>query len=156
MLLCLPVANIQASPRATILDYGYYEFTGDSERVANPVTTTGYVTQGEARLVKQTRRIPVKQGRLFGFRFRIDNMNENVGRIPLELVVSHPEMRKPDGSKSAGYQYRMDLKVSKGMVEDETGYRMNEPYELVEGEWIFEFRFMNKSLLKQTFTTYKP
>jgi len=156
MLTGFLLATAQASPRVTILNYGYYEFSGESKRVANPLTSTGYVTQGEAMLVKKTRRIPVKQGRLFGFRFRIDNMNKNVGRIPLELVVTHPEMRKPDGSLSTGYQYSMDLKVSNGVVEDKTGYRLNEPYELVEGEWTFEYRFMNRSLIKQTFVTYKP
>lgn len=155
-LACLPVESIQAAPRATVLDYGYYEFTGESERVANPVSTTGYVTRGKAKLVEKTRRIPVQQGRLFGFRFRIENMNENVGRIPLELVVTHPEMEKPDGSKSTGYRYHLDLKVNDGAVEDKTGYRLNEPYELVEGEWTFEYLFMNKTLLKQVFTTYKP
>jgi hypothetical protein len=39
-------------------------------------------------------------------------------------------------------------------VEDKAGYRINEPYEMVAGDWQFEFRFMNKPLLKQTFTTY--
>lgn len=156
MLLLLPVSIIHAAPRAVILDYGYYEFIGESERLANPISTTGYSTRGDAKLVEKTHRIPVKQGRLFGFRFRIDNMNENVGVIPLELVVKHPKMDKPDGSSSTGYRYRMDLKVRQGMVEDKTGYRMNEPFELVEGEWSFEYRFMNRTLLKQTFTTYKP
>ncbi len=151
-----PVSAIQAAPRAVILDYGYYEFSSDSERIANPLSTSGYVTRGEAKLVEQTRRIPIEKGRLFGFRFRIDNMNENVGVIPLVLVVRHPEIKKPDGSKSTGYRYQMDLKVTKGVVEDKTGYRLNESYELVEGEWSFEFQFMNKPLLKQTFTTYQP
>lgn len=156
LMVLLPVSMLQAAPRAVILDYGYYKFTGESQRLANPVTSTGYSTQGNARLVEKTHRIPVKRGQLFGFRFRIDNMNENVGVIPLELVVKHPEMNKPDGTTSTGYRYQVNLKVRQGMVEDKTGYRMNEPYELVEGEWSFEYRFMNKTLLKQTFTTYKP
>ena len=159
-LLCIgagfAASIVHAAPRAAILDYGYYEFSSDSERIANPLSTSGYVTRGEAKLVEQTRRIPIEKGRLFGFRFRIDNMNESVGLIPLVLVVKHPEIEKPDGSKSTGYRYQMDLKVAKGAVEDRTGYRLNEPYELVEGEWSFEYRFMNKTLLKQTFTTYQP
>lgn len=156
VLVFLPVSILQAAPRAEILDYGYYKFTGETKRLANSISTTGYSTRGDARLVEKTHLIPIKLGRLFGFRFRIDNMNENVGVIPLELVVKHPKMNKPDGSTSTGYRYRMDLKVRQGMVEDKTGYRMNEPYELVEGEWSFEYRFMDKTLLKQNFTTYKP
>jgi len=114
------------------------------------------VQTGEARLVKQTERIPIEQGRLFGFRFRISGIDPNVGVIPLQLVVKHPPMEKPDGSTSTGYRYNVDLKLDKGQVEDKTGYRLNEPYEMVEGEWEFEYRFMNKPLLVQRFFTYRP
>ena len=155
-LFGLLVSVSHAAPKATILEYGYYEFTGKAERVTNSFSPTGYATHGDAKLVQKTDRIPVQQGRLFGFRFRIDNMNENVGVLPLELVVKHPKMDKPDGTSSTGYRYKMELKVSQGVVEDKTGYRMNEAYELVEGEWSFEYRFMSRPLLKQKFTTYMP
>jgi len=48
----------------------------------------------------------------------------------------------------------MHLKLNNGMVEDKIGYSINEDFEMVEGDWQFEFLFMNKTLLKQTFTTY--
>jgi hypothetical protein len=41
-------------------------------------------------------------------------------------------------------------------VEDKTGYRVNEAYEMVEGDWKFEYRFMNKTLIERSFTTYLP
>ncbi|MDT8382795.1 MAG: DUF3859 domain-containing protein [Gammaproteobacteria bacterium] len=145
-----------AAPKAEILEYGYYEFTGNSERLANSTTTSGYVTRGEAKLVESTERIPLQRGRLFGFRFRISGMDKAVGAIPLELVVTHPEMEKPDGSRSSGYRYVVDLALSDGMVEDKTGYRINETYEMVEGDWHFEYRFMNKMLIERRFTTYLP
>ena len=147
--------SVEAAPKATILDYGYFEFVGESKRTKHAIATSGYVTQGEAKLVEKTNRIPLKKGRLFGFRFRIDGVDKNVGLIPLELVVVHPQMKKPDGKTSTGYRYFMDLKLKDGMVEDKVGYRMNEDFELVEGEWHFEFRFMNKTLMKQTFTTFE-
>lgn len=145
-----------SAPKAEVLEYGYYEFTKGSERLANEITTSGYVTRGAAKLVKQTDKIPLKRGQLFGFRFKIFGMNETVGVIPVELVVTHPEMKKPDGSLSTGYRYKMDLSLSKGAVEDKTGYRVNEAYEMVEGDWLFEYRFMDKTLIKHTFTTYLP
>lgn len=155
VLLFMWVCVAQAAPKAHIIEHGYYKFTGESKRIANAPTTSGYVARGKAELVEKTKRIPLKKGRLFGFRFRIDGMQKSVGVIPLELVVVHPEMKKPDGKKSTGYRYFMDLKLKDGMVEDKTGYRINEDFEMVEGDWQFEFRFMNKTLLKQTFTTYK-
>lgn len=156
LVLLIFTVEGQTAPRAEILEYGYYEFTGESERLVNPSSTTGYVTRGKTRLVEKTQSIPVERGRLFGFRFRIDGLNKNVGVIPLELVVEHPEMSKPDGSKSSGYRYRVELNLSNGVVEDTAGYRLNEPFELVEGDWRFEYRFMNKTLIEQKFTTYKP
>jgi hypothetical protein len=155
LLLVVLSCGVQAAPKAQILERGYYKFTEKSKRVERPAASSGYVTRGKAELVQDTQRIPLKKGRLFGFRFKIYGMQRNVGVIPLELVVTHPEMTKPDGSSSKGYSYYMDLKLKNGMVEDKAGYRLNEDFELVEGDWQFEFRFMNKTLIKQTFTTYE-
>ncbi|HEC19528.1 MAG TPA: DUF3859 domain-containing protein [Gammaproteobacteria bacterium] len=154
-VLLMFASEVPAAPQASILEYGYYRFAGDTERLLRPSATSGYVTRGKAQLVKKTQRIPLQKGRLFGFRFRIEGIDRNVGVIPLQLVVKHPEMKKPDGSTSSGYRYRMDLKLTNGMVEDKTGYRLNEDFEMVEGDWSFEFLFMNKPLLKQQFTTYR-
>ncbi len=145
---------VQAAPQAKIVERGYYAFTEDAERQVSPLTASGYVTRGETELVQDTQRIPLEKGRLFGFRFHISGIDKNIGIIPLELVVVHPEMKKPDGSISTGYRYNIDLKLTNGMVEDKTGYRISEDFEMVEGDWQFEFLFMNKTLLKQTFTTY--
>lgn len=156
LLLALLTTAVAAAPRAEILEYGYYEFTSEVKRLIHPSATSGFVTKGEAVLVEQTQRIPIVPARLFGFRFRITGMSPTVGQIPLELVVTHPLMEKPDGTTSTGYRYTLDLKLTNGMVEDKTGYRMNESYEMVEGDWVFEYRFMNKPLITQRFTTYRP
>lgn len=153
--LLLPALSL-AAPKAEILDYGYYEFAQKAERVERPLSTSGYVARGEAKLVEKTERIPLSKGRLFGFRFKIWGLNKNVGVLPLELVVEHPKMVKPDGSESIGYHYPVDLTLKDGSVEDKAGYRINEDFEMVEGEWRFAFRFMNKTLLEQKFVTYKP
>ena len=145
-----------AAPKAEILEYGYYQFTKPAERSQQPATTSGYVQQGEATLVEKTDQIPIEKGKLFGFRFRISGLNANVGQLPLELVVTHPPMKKPDGNIATGYRYNVDLKLNKGKVEDKTGYALNQDFELVEGEWIFRYMFMNKPLIEQHFTTYRP
>lgn len=145
-----------AAPKAEILEYGYYEFITPATRSMHPATTSGFVQSGEARLVKQAERIPIEQGRLFGFRFIITGMDPSIGQLPVELVVTHPKMDKPDGTSSTGYRYTLGLTLDQGVVEDKTGYRMNEKYEMVEGDWVFEYLFMNKPLMVQRFTTYKP
>ncbi len=156
VVLFFIAAAAMAAPKAEILEYGYYEFTSDVKRAMNPTVTSGFVQTGETSLVKKTERIPIGPGRLFGFRFRISGLNPSVGQVPLELIVTHPEMKKPDGTTATGYRYPVELKMVGGTVEDKTGYRMNEPYEMVEGDWVFEYRFMNKPLIVQRFVTYKP
>lgn len=154
LFLSVVTLSVQAAPQAKIIERGYYQFTEETERLTQPAATSGYVTSGETELVKDTQRIPLKKGRLFGFRFQIFGVEKNIGVIPLELVVVHPEMKKPDGSLSVGYRYNMNLTLRNGMVEDKAGYVLSEDFEMVEGDWHFEFLFMNKPLLKQTFTTY--
>lgn len=144
----------QAAPQAQVSEYGYYRFVEQTQREPNPAATSGYVTSGDAQLVEQTTRVPIEKGRLFGFRFRIWGVDKNVGSLPLQLVVTHPLMKKPDGSEATRYSYVLNLPLKNGAVEDQTGYRLNEDFELVEGDWQFEFRFMNKPLLVQKFTTY--
>jgi len=156
IFLSAVMVTVQAAPQAKIIERGYYKFTDDAERLIQPSSTSGYVTRGTAELVKDTHHIPLEKGRLFGFHFQIFGIDKNIGIIPLELVVVHPEMKKPDGSLSTGYRYNTDLKLMNGMVEDKIGYHISEDYEMVEGDWQFEFLFMNKTLLKQTFTTYSP
>jgi len=148
--------TVQAAPQAKITERGYYKFIDEAERLTSPLISSGYAKRGEAELVKDTQRIPLEKGRLFGFHFHISGIDKNIGIIPLELVVVHPEMKKSDGSISTGYRYNVDLKLTSGMVEDKIGYHISEDYEMVEGDWQFEFLFMNKTLLKQTFTTYLP
>jgi hypothetical protein len=147
--------EVQAAPRAQVSEYGYYRFIDQSLREPNSDATSGYVTSGKAQLVERTTRIPIEKGRLFGFRFSIWGVDGNIGTLPLQLVVTHPLMKKPDGSESTGYSYVVNLNLKNGAVEDQTGYHLNEDFELVEGDWQFEYRFMNKPLLVQKFTTYR-
>lgn len=156
MALLAMTAVAGAAPQAEIREYGYYEFVSGAKRSIHPETTSGFVQTGEARLVKQTERIPIEKGRLFGFRFIITGMNPTIGQLPVELVVTHPKMKRPDGTTSTGYRYTLGLRLDQGVVEDQTGYRMSEDYEMVEGDWVFEYRYMNKPLMVQRFTTYKP
>lgn len=154
--LLLWAVPLLAAPTAEILEYGYYEFTEDAKRVENQATTSGYVQQGVAKLVEKTTRIPIEKGRLFGFRFKISGVTRQIGVLPLELIVRHPPMKKPDGTVSTGYRYPVHLDLSDGGVVDQTGYSLMQDYEMVEGEWVFEYRFLSNTFMEQHFTTYNP
>ena len=47
-------------------------------------------------------------------------------------------------------------KVLYGQVVAYTGYGLNEDYEIVEGDWIFQIWYEDKKMIEQKFTTYWP
>ena len=47
-------------------------------------------------------------------------------------------------------------KISSNQVIAYTGYGLDEDYELVEGNWVFEIWYQDKKVIEQKFTTYQP
>jgi hypothetical protein len=47
-------------------------------------------------------------------------------------------------------------KVTVNQVIAYTGYGLDEDYEMVEGDWVFEIWHHDKKLVEQKFTTYRP
>ncbi|WP_455207799.1 DUF3859 domain-containing protein [Kaarinaea lacus] len=151
-VVALPV---MAETTGAVTEYGYYQVASEPERYRNIASTSGYVKEGgEVTLVEQTQRIPLEKNRLFGFKFRISGF-EGKKSVQLKLVVTHPEITRPNGSMATGYSYPILLEVKDGVIENQTGYSLDHEYELVEGDWTFEFWYYNQKLVSQTFTTYK-
>lgn len=154
-ILFILVLPAMAELGGAVTEYGYYNVASQPERYRNIATTSGYVKEGgDVELVEQTQRIPLKQGRLFGFKFRISGFDDK-DAVQLKLVVTHPEITRPNGSKSTGYTYPILLEVKDGVIENQSGYSLDHDYELVEGEWTFEYWYYKQKLVSQTFTTYK-
>jgi len=76
--------------------------------------------------------------------------------VDLRRVLKHPEMTLPDGSVSTGSDYTIKGKVSVNQVIGYTGYGLDEDYELVEGDRVFEIWYQDRKLIEQKFTTYRP
>jgi hypothetical protein len=148
--------NITASEnyKGEITEYGYYKKISELERVRNIASTSGYVKQGgEVQLEEQTQDIPLQLHRLFGFKFRISGF-EDKSAVQLKLVVSHPEIQRPNGTVSKGYSYPVLLEVNNGMIENQSGYSIDHEYEMVEGEWTFEYWYNQQKLLSYSFRTF--
>jgi hypothetical protein len=153
LLLALVAADARAAPVAQVLEYGYYEVQSEGERYRDPDAPSGVVQAGPTvKLVAATNIIPLQKGRPFGFRFRISGITERDG-MDVRLVVTHPPMNKPDRSVSSGYETKLGLNVRLGEVIDYAGYSLDHNYELVEGDWKFEFFHGNTKLLEQKFVT---
>lgn len=144
-----------AAPLGEILEFGYYEVQADGERFQAPGTPSGAVVAAPTvKLLQQTDIIPIEPGRMFGFRFRLSGFPANK-EVEIREVVTHPPITKPDKKKSTGFESRIGMNVQRGDVTDYAGYRLDHDYEMVEGEWRFEFWYEDKKLLEKTFTTKK-
>lgn len=144
-----------AEVKGEVTEYGYYKMTADPKRYRNLASTSGYVQEGgKPELVENTDQIPLELKQLFGFKFRISGFDDKRS-VQLKLVVSHPKIVRPNGSASTGYTYPLVFDVKDGLIENESGYSIDHEFELVEGEWKFEYWYYKQKLISQTFKTYK-
>jgi hypothetical protein len=154
LVLLLNLLPAAAEVSGAVTEYGYYNMTAEPKRYRNISATSGYVKEGgEPELVEKTDRIPLQLNRLFGFKFRISGFDDK-RTVQLQLVVSHPEITRPNGSTSTGYTYPLVFDVQDGVIVNESGYSIDNQYEMVEGEWKFEYWYNKQKLVSQTFTTF--
>ncbi len=141
--------------RGEVTEFGYYRAVTELERERNIEATSGYVRAGgEVELEKSTSIIPLKMNRLFGFKFRVEGF-EGKEAVQVKLVVDHPQITRPNGSTAKGYSYPVLLEVNNGVVENQSGYSIDHDYEMVEGDWTFEYWYNDEKLLSQSFKTVK-
>ena len=152
LIASISTVNIEAAaPSAEILEFGYYHVESEGQRYEDQNVTSGVSQAGPTvKLLKQTDIIPMTAGQLFGFRFRLKDF---VGKEDVEIreVVTHPRMTRPGQKPSTGFESKLALIVRSGELSDYTGYSLNHDYEMVEGEWRFEFWYENKKLFEQKF-----
>ncbi|MBI3774348.1 MAG: DUF3859 domain-containing protein [Gammaproteobacteria bacterium] len=144
-----------AAPGAEIIEFGYYEVQNEGQRFEDPNVTSGVTQAGPiVKLIQQTDDIPIEAGRMFGFRFRLKGFSGKED-IVIREVVTHPSMSRPGQKASTGYEVKLPLIVRRGELIDYAGYSLNHDYEMVEGDWRFEFWYEDKKLLEQKFKTVK-
>ena len=144
-----------AVPAAEVLEFGYYDVLSEGERYEDANAPSGVTQAGPTvKLALQTDVIPIQSGRLFGFRFRLKGFT---GKEDIEIreVVTHPRMTRPGQKPTTGFESKLPLIVRKGELSDYAGYSLNHDYEMVEGEWRFEFWYEDKKILEQKFKTVK-
>jgi len=154
-ILVYPAMGADQQYKAEVTEFGYYKKIDDLERERNLAATSGYVkTGGQVELEAKTSEIPLKLNRLFGFKFRIEGFGDK-DAVQLKLVVQHPVITRPNGSTSKGYNYPVLLEVKNGVIENQSGYSIDHEYEMVEGDWTFEYWYNEQKLLSQSFKTVK-
>ena len=87
------------------------------------------------------------------YQYRLSNL-PGKRTVKLRRVLQHPEFKLPDGTTSTGSDFMINRKLERGEVFAYDAYALNEDYEMVEGEWVFQIWFEDKMLVEKTFTTY--
>ena len=145
--------------RGKVTQRGLYMLVRSDGVIDDPTTGTGKaVSNPVVQQVKSTERIPLIKGGQMYFQYRIWPLPDQPAWVELRRVLKHPEMTLPDGSVSTGSDYIMKgkVRVTANQAIAYTGYGLDEGYELVEGDWVFEIWYQDKKLIEQTFTTYWP
>ena len=136
---------------------GVYRLVRSGGVIDDPSTSTGKsVLKPVVELVTTTERIPMIKSVQMYLQYRIWPLPEQTAWADLRRVLKHPPMTLPDGSVSTGSDYMIKGKVSSSQAIGYTGYGLDEDYEMVEGDWIFEIWFQDNKMIEQTFTTYWP
>jgi hypothetical protein len=136
---------------------GLYRLVRSGGVIDDPGTGTGKsVVKPVVELVKTTQRIPLIKGGQMYLQYRIWPLPAQPAYVDLRRILKHPKMTLPDGSFSTGSDRMIKGKVSSNQVIAYTGYGLDEDYELVEGDWVFEIWYQDKKVIEQKFTTYRP
>jgi len=142
-------------PRGRILQWGVYTLLRGGEPVDSPKTSTGKaLSKPVITRDRTTDRIPLIKDKYMAYQYRLSNLPGRM--VKLRRVLKHPEFKLPDGTTSTGSDFTINKKLERGEVFAFDAYALNEDYEMVEGEWVFQIWYESKMLVEQKFTTYWP
>lgn len=128
-----------------ILSFGQYGVGGETRVYAPGV---GGFRENETRhLIRQTSCISAQLGTLFGIVVRHTASDASL-RVPVQMVVKHPPITKPDGTIQTSGSGRKTL-LSEGLY---LGWRFEEPYEMVPGIWTVQVHYNGKVVTEKKFT----
>lgn len=142
------------SPSGKILQYGIYTLLRGGEIINSKKSSTGKaVSKPVITRDRITDRIALIKDKYMAYQYRLSNMPDQ-RLVKLRRVLKHPPMNLPDGTITSGSDYTIKQKVERNEVFAFDSYALNEDYEMVEGEWVFQIWYRQNKLVEQRFTTY--
>jgi hypothetical protein len=143
-------------PSGRILRAGVFSKVSGGNVIDRAETSTGKaLSKLVMTFIREAERIPIKQDTMLGYQYRLSGLPD-IHSIQLRRVLKHPAFTLPDGTVKTGSDYIINKRVERNEVFGYDVYALNEDYEMVEGEWVFQLWFDDKKLVEQTFTTYWP
>ncbi len=143
--------------KSRVVEAGIYRLVRSGGLIDDPSTSTGKsVSKPVVELIKTTQRIPLIKSAQMYFQYRIWPVPNQPAYANIRRVLKHPPMTLPSGKVVTGSEFTIKNRVSVNQLIGYTGYGLNEGYETVAGDWVFEIWYQNQKVLEQTFTTYTP
>jgi Domain of unknown function (DUF3859) len=146
------VAQVQLK-NVEVLDYGIYTVDVKSSRRDSQGINENLSTN--VRLAKATTTVPAEQGVEFGMRYKIDGAPIGVPVLLRELTIfPSPGLRPPTASQPI-HDSRSTTKPKIGEVSY-TGYRLDDPWELLPGIWVIQLWYGDRKVAQENFTVVAP
>ncbi|MDT8388434.1 MAG: DUF3859 domain-containing protein [Thiogranum sp.] len=143
-----------AAPSGRILRAGIFSKVSGGNVIDSADTSTGKaLSQLVMTFIREAERIPIKKGTILGYQYRLSNLPD-MRSVQLRRVLRHPPFTLPDGTVSTGSEFTINKRVERNEVFAYDVYALNETYEMVEGEWIFQIYYRDRLLIDRKFTTY--
>lgn len=147
-------ASKTADPSGRILRYGIFSKVSGGNPIESSETSTGKaLSKLVMTFIRETDRIPIKKDGILGYQYRLSNLPD-APSVQLRRVLKHPAFTLPDGTVNTGSDYTITRRVEHNEVFSYDIYALNEDYEMVEGEWIFQIYYGDTLLVEQKFVTY--
>jgi len=150
---CASTGGHGTYPRVKITWAGTY--TGD--RVSSGQGADGIIQHqlSNVFLIKDTTRIPARQGIRFGVQYRVSGVPESTV-VELRRVLRYPAPGAPVPSAKSPLPYdAIEVQCPAG-TDCITGYGLDQPWELIPGRWTFEFWSGDRLVAEQSFTVLRP
>lgn len=133
-----------SEPSGRILQYGIYTLVRGGSVTDNPNTTTGKsVSRAVITRDRTSERIPLVRNKYMAYQFRLSHL-PGKGKIKLRRVLKHPPFHLPGSRVTTGSDFLIIRKMERGEVFGYDAYALNEDYEMVEGEWVFQIWYKGK------------
>jgi Domain of unknown function (DUF3859) len=136
-----------------VLDYGIFTIEAKSSRRDSQGINENLATN--VRLAKGTTTVPAEQGVEFGIRYKIDGAPVGTAVSLRELTIfPSPGLRPPTASQPVHIS-RTTTTPKIGDVSY-TGYRLDDPWELLPGVWVIQLWYGDRKVAQQNFTVFAP
>ena len=135
-------------PGCTVTSFGIVERSGAQTRLPSSETTSGYqMAVEQQRVVVITSDIPARLHTAFGFEYRLGSSSIAPA---VTVVVTHPPIRKADGTVTSGFSSRWDAGLTSIV------YVLDQDNEVVPGRWQLALESRGVTLCKKVFDLVPP